>query len=178
MMAPAAESPYRAHRRAFIAACEAAGVDAIARVHPARGADGKPLFMDSAAMGPRHAPRAVLLASGDAAGSQILSELVRSGARPPPEARLVLVHALDPAAFAGVPGDANWSRKMLGAVATEDLAKVKTLAILSLGGAGETLQSAVAEALPESNINVMLAAADMNEVRRALAAFYGAPSAE
>jgi len=173
MMAPAAESPYRAHRRAFIAACEAAGVDAIARVHPARGPDGKPLFMDSAAMGPRHAPRAVLLVSRDAAGSRILTELVRGGVLPPPDARLVLVHALDPAAFAGVPGDANWSRKMLGAVATEDLAKVKDLAILCLNGAGEMQESAVAEALGESNINVMLIAADTDDVRRALAAFYG-----
>jgi hypothetical protein len=174
MMAPDAESPYRAHRRAFIAACEAAGVDVIARVHPPRGPDGKPLFMDSAAMGPRHAPRGVLLVSRDAAGSQVQTELVRSGVRPPPEARLVLVHALDPAVFAGVPGDANWPRKMLGAVATEDLARVKDLAILSLHGADETLKSAVAEALPESNINVMSLAADLDDVRRALAAFYGA----
>src|ERR1700712_2372081 len=141
MMAPDAESPYRAHRRAFIAACETAGVDVIARVHPARGPDGKPLFMDSAAMGPRHAPRAVLLVSRDAAGSQVQTALVQSGTRPPPEARLVLVHALDPAAFAGVPGDPGWPRKMLGAVATEDLAKVKALAILSLNGVGEMQES-------------------------------------
>jgi hypothetical protein len=173
MMAPAAESPYRDHRRAFIAACEAAGVDVIARVHPARGPDGKPLFMDSAAMGPRYAPRAALLVSRNAAGSDILTELVRGGTRPPPDARLVLVHALDPAAFAGVPSDENWPRKMLGAVATEDLAKVKDLAILSLDGADKMLKSAVAEALPESNINVMPVAADANTVRRALAAFYG-----
>jgi hypothetical protein len=63
---------------------------------------------------------------------------------------------------------------MLGAVATEDLAKVKTLAILMLNGSDKMLQSAVAEALPESNINVMSVAADMNAVHRALAAFYGA----
>jgi hypothetical protein len=175
MMRPDAESPYRAHRRAFIAACEAAGVDVIARVHPARGPDGKPLFMDSAAMGPRHAPRAVLVVSRDAAGSRVLTELVQSGTQPPPQARLVLVHALDPAAFAGVPGDKSWPRKMLGAVATEDLAKVKDLAILSLHGADETLESAVAEALPESNINVMSLAAEANDVRRALAAFYSGP---
>jgi hypothetical protein len=174
MMRPAAESPYRAHRRAFIAACEAAGVDVIARVHPARGPDGKPLFMDSAAMGPRYAPRAILLVSRDAAGSEIQTELVRGGTRPPPDARLVLVHALDPAAFAGVPGAENWPCKMLGAVATEDLAKVKDLAILTLDGAGGTLEIAVAEALPESNINVMSVAANTDEVRRALAGFYGA----
>ena len=171
MMPPAAESPYRAHRRAFIAACEAAGVDVIARVHPARGPDGKPLFMDSAAMGPRYAPRAALLVSHDAAGSEALTELVRGGISPPPDARLVLVHALDPAAFAGVPGDENWPRKMLGAVTTEDLARVKELVILALDGPDEMLKSAVAEALPESNINVMPIA--VHDVRRALAAFYG-----
>lgn len=173
MMVPTAESPYRAHRRAFIAACEAAGVDVIARVHPARGPDGQPLFMDSAAMGPRHAPRAALLVSRAAVGSEIQTGLVRAGTRPPPQARLVLVHALDPAAFAGVPGDAGWPLKMLGAVATEDLARVKALLILSLDGAGETLKNAVAALLPESNINVMSLAADINEVRRALAAFHG-----
>jgi hypothetical protein len=171
MMHPDAESLYRAHRRAFIAACEAVGVDVIARVHPARGPDGKPLFMDSAAMGSRYASRAVLAVSRDAAGSDALTELVRGGTRPPPGARLVLVHALDPAAFAGVPGDENWPRKMLGAVATEDLAKVKDLAILPLGGTGETLKSALAEALPESNINVMQDG--VHDLRRALAAFYG-----
>lgn len=174
MMVPTAESPYRAQRRAFIAACEAAGVDVVARVHPARGPDGQPLFLDSAAMGPRHAPRAVLLVSHDAAGAQVQTDLVRAGMSPPPQARLVLVHALDPAAFAGVPGDANWPRKMLGAVATEDLARVKALSILSLNAAGGMLKSAVAEALPESNINVMSVAADANDVRRALAGFYGA----
>ncbi len=173
MMHPAAESPYRDHRRAFIAACEAAGVDVIARVHPARGPDGKPLFMDSAAMGPRYAARGVLVVSRDAAGSGALTELIRGGIRPPPDARLVLVHALDPAAFAGVPGDENWPHKMLGAVATEDLAKVKDLAILTLDGVDEMLKSAVAEALPESNINVMSIAADTDDVRRALAGFYG-----
>jgi hypothetical protein len=173
MMAPHPESPYRAHRRAFIAACEAAGVDVIARVHPARGPDGKPLFMDSAATGPRHAPRAALVVSHDAEGSRILTELVRARVCPPPDARLVLVHALDPAAFAGVPSDENWPHKMLGAVTTEDLAKVKDLAILSLNGVGEMQKSAVAEALPESNINVMSIAADPDDVRRALAAFYG-----
>jgi len=172
-MAPLPESPYRIHRRAFIAACEAAGVDVIARVHPARGPDGKPLFMDSAAMGPRHAPRAALLVSRDAAGSTVLTGLVRSGMSPPPDARLVLVHALDPAAFAGVPGDEHWPRKMLGAVATEDLSRVKTLAILPLDDAGEVLKSAVAEALPESNINVMPVAAEPDDVRRSLAGFYG-----
>ena len=172
MMAPDAESPYRAHRRAFIAACEAAGLDAIARVHPARGPDGKPLFMDCAAMGPRGADRAALLVSRDAAGSVVQAELMRRGTRPPPDARLVLVHALDPAAFAGVPGDPAWPRKMLGAVATEDLAKVKKLAILALGGADRMLESAVAEGLGESNINVTSVAADTDEVRRALAAFY------
>src|SRR5579864_1554853 len=56
---------YRQARRNFIAACEKAGIDSIARVHPAaKGPDGKPLFIDCAAIGPRHARRALLLIAG------------------------------------------------------------------------------------------------------------------
>ena len=42
---------YRSLRRAFVAACDAAHVDAIARLNPARGPKGELLFMDSAALG-------------------------------------------------------------------------------------------------------------------------------
>ena len=59
------ESLYRSARRAFIAACEAAHVDTVARLHPSRDKDGKPLFMDSAALGPRLAQRAVLAIAND-----------------------------------------------------------------------------------------------------------------
>ena len=57
---------YRAARRAFIAACDAAHVDAIARLHPAKAADGKPLFMDAAALGPRLAAQALMAIAADA----------------------------------------------------------------------------------------------------------------
>src|SRR5471032_360395 len=127
MVSANTESPYRAARRAFIAACEAAGVDAIARLHPAKGPDGKPLFMDCAALGPRRAAKAMLVVAQNAAGAQILTALLRDALSPPADTKLVLVHALDPAAFAGVPGDPGWPAAMLGAVATEDLSKVREL---------------------------------------------------
>ena len=121
---------YRTARRAFIAACEAAGVDTIARVHPAKAADGKPLFMDCAALGPRLATKAVVAIAHDLPGSQALTQLLQEPIPLPPGARLVLVHALDPAAFAGVAGDPAWPAAMLKAEVTEDLRKVRALAVL------------------------------------------------
>ncbi len=99
---------YRAARRAFIAACEAAHVDTIARLHPAKGPDGGLLFMDSAALGARLAEKALLVMANDAAGSRVLTELLDARLQPPSGARLVLVHGYDPAAFAGVAGDSAW----------------------------------------------------------------------
>jgi len=102
---------YRGARRAFIAACEARGVDVIARVHPAaKGPDGKPLFLDTAAMGPRHATKALLLICGTHGvegyfGSGVMTGLMRGGIAPPPDARLVMVHALNPFGFA-------WNRRV------------------------------------------------------------------
>ena len=102
---------YRQARRAFVAACADAGTDAIARVHPtARGPDGKPLFLDSAALGPRDAKKALLLISGTHGvegyfGSAVLTGLLREGVTPPPGTRLVLVHALNPYGFA-------WDRRV------------------------------------------------------------------
>ena len=96
-------------------------LDTIARLHPAKGPDGKPLFMDCAALGPRDAAKRG--AGGGARcrpASAILVALLQGGLTAPPDARLVLVHALDPAAFAGVAGDPAWPAAMLGAVATED----------------------------------------------------------
>ena len=52
---------YRQSRKAFIEACEKAGADVVGRVHPARGPDGKPLFLDAAAFGPRLAKAGVLV---------------------------------------------------------------------------------------------------------------------
>src|SRR5215472_8050413 len=107
MVAPS-ETIYRAARRAFIAACEAAHVDSIARLHPAKDKDGKPLFMDSAALGPRLATRAVLMIANDPAGSAILVDVLKTPPPLPAETKLVLVHALDPAAFAGLPAVSAW----------------------------------------------------------------------
>ncbi len=121
---------YRTARRAFIAACEAAHVDAIARLHPAKGPDGGLLFMDSASLGARLAEKALLVIANDAAGSRRLTRLLT--ARPPSGVRLVLVHACDPAAFAGVAGDPAWPAAMLQAVATEDLSRVRRLMVVDL----------------------------------------------
>lgn len=121
---------YRAARRAFIAACEKAGVDTIARVHPAKGADGRPLFMDSAALGPRLGEKAVAAIAQDLPGSQVLTQLLHAPPHLPGETRLVLVHAFLPAEASG-PGD--WLHASLQAVATEDLSRVRALAVLALG---------------------------------------------
>ena len=102
---------YRQARRNFISACEKAGIDSIARVHPkAKGPDGKPLFIDSAAVGPRDARRALLLIAGTHGvegyfGSAALCGLLRQGLAAPPGARIVLVHALNPYGFA-------WNRRV------------------------------------------------------------------
>jgi hypothetical protein len=174
MMTVPPESPYRGLRRAFIAACEARGLDAIARVHPAKGPDGKPLFMDAVALGPRDAAQAVLAVSDDAAGSALLTAVLNDGVTPPPDTRLVLVHALDPARFAGVAGDAAWPLAMLAAVATEDLARVTRLAVLNL--TARALKPALERALPAAAIGATaLAAGDFSradaQIRALLASF-------
>ena len=138
---------YRQGRRDFIAACQTAGADAISRVHPARGPDGKALFCDSAAFGPRDAVRGLLLIAGpDGSVTHILAQ----GFGLPKGARLVAVHALDPHARAwGRPGaPAGWPQKTLAAIAAEDLSRVKTLAVLDMDTTkGET---ALAQALPKA----------------------------
>ncbi len=124
---------YRAARRAFIAACESAQADDIARVHPARGPDGKPLFCDSAAFGPRLATRGlVLIADGGGA----IHALIGQAPKLPKDARLVAIHALDPYARAfGKPGQpADWPAKTLATIVGEDLAKAKKLTLLDLEG--------------------------------------------
>ena len=127
-MTGTAESPYRAARRAFIAACGAAGVDVIARVHPtARAADGKPLFLDSAALGPRDAARGLLVVSGNVTGSGFQADLVQAGLALPDGTRLVLVHAL------AAMRDPAWLAAMLRDVAAEDLARSKSVTLLALG---------------------------------------------
>ena len=102
---------YRQGRRNFIAACEKVRADSIARVHPAaKGPDGKPLFIDSVALGPRGARKALLLIAGTHGvegyfGSGVQNGLLREGLTPPPGCRIVLVHALNPYGFA-------WNRRV------------------------------------------------------------------
>jgi hypothetical protein len=170
------ESPqttYRAARRAFIAACEAAHAETVARLHPAKAPDGKPLFMDCTALGPRHAEKTMLVISHDAPGSEVLVSLLRD-VKAPAKARLVLVHALDPAQFAGVAGDAGWVSAMLAAVATEDLSHVKNLSVLTLGRSDDAIVPALQSALPEARITLCPCAADPAQALHAAAAFFGA----
>ncbi len=179
MMRSGTESPedgktYRAARRAFIAACEAAHVDTVARLHPARGPDGKPLFMDCAALGQRRAARAVLAVGYDAAASDLLTRLLRQ-AEVPADARLVLVHALDPARFAGVAGDPAWPSAMLGAVATEDLARVRVLGVLVLGGRGQDLEPVLQAHMPDARITALPPADTVAQAVAAIAQFFARP---
>lgn len=174
MMPAGTESPenqktYRAARGAFIAACEKAHVDTVARLHPSKGPDGKPLFMDCAALGPRHAARAALVVGHDAAGTDLLVQLL-SAVDVPKNTRLVLIHALDPARFAGVAGDATWPPAMLGAVATEDLSRVCDLALLSLVQSSD-FKTAIAARLPQAAITVLPPVGDVTKARKAIAAF-------
>jgi hypothetical protein len=171
MMNALSESPYRHARRAFIAACEQAHLDTVARLHPAKSPDGKPLFMDCAALGPRDAGKAVLVVARGASGSAILVALLEGDLTPPPGARLVLVHALDPAAFAGVTGDPAWPAAMLKAEVTEDLRKVRALAVLPLEE-GTDLKPVLAAQLPDARITTLPTAADANAARDAMAVFF------
>lgn len=140
---------YRQGRRDFIAACEKAGADAISRVHPAMGPDGKPLFCDSAAFGPRNGTRALLLIAGR---EDVITRLLRRGISLPKQARLVAIHALDAFAHAwGRPGaPADWPRKTLAAIATEDLSHCRELVALDMDGCGD--KGALTAALPQAAI--------------------------
>jgi len=169
---PQSQTSYRAARRAFIAACEKAHVETVARLHPAKGPDGKPLFMDSAAMGPRHAAKAVLVAAYDAPGSEILIALL--GNALPPDTQLVLVHALDPAAFAGVEGDPAWPVAMLGAEAVEDLSHARHLAVLPLGRRDEKLKPALQAHLPRAAITVLPQTSSATKAWNQIGAFFAA----
>jgi hypothetical protein len=177
MMTKPPESPlarceaYRAARRAFIAACDGAHIDAIARVNPARAADGKPLFMDAAALGPRLATKALMMIASDAAGSAIAVALLKNRIALPDNTRLVLVHALDPAAFAGAAGDPAWPAAMLAAVAKEDMARVDHPYLLALGGAEAGKQAALATARFQTPVTILPPAAGLAEAKATIAEF-------
>lgn len=104
---------YRAGREAFLRACGEARLAVTSRMHPAAtGDDGKPLFLDTAAIGARGAKSALLLISGTHGvegyfGSGVQTGLLRNGlARLALKgARIVLVHALNPFGFA-------WNRRV------------------------------------------------------------------
>src|SRR5215472_15324760 len=104
---------YRAGRHAFVAACEHAGVDVVSRVHPdVKGRDGKPLFLDTAVIGPRDARKALLLISATHGvegyfGSGVQTGLLRQGLaeRAPRDTKIVLLHALNPYGF-------SWDRRV------------------------------------------------------------------
>lgn len=178
-MATYSESPlartqaYRAARRAFIAACDAAHVDAIARLNPAKAADGKPLFMDAAALGPRLATSALMAIATDADGSAIAVALLKEPISLPPDTRLVLVHALDPALFAGVTGDPAWPPTMLAAVAGEDMSRVAHPHVLALGGAEAGRRVALATAQLQTAVTILPPAIGPAEARAAIASFFG-----
>jgi len=169
---PQSQTSYRTARRAFIAACEKAHVETVARLHPVRAPDGKPLFMDSAAMGPRHAAKAVLVAAYDAPGSEILIALLDDAL--PPDAQLVLVHALDPAAFAGVESDPAWTAAMLGAEATEDLSHARKLGVLPLGRRDAALKPALQAHLPRAEITALPQASTAAKAWKEITAFFAA----
>lgn len=173
---PQSQTDYRTARRAFIAACEKAHVETVARLHPARAPDGKPLFMDSAALGPRHAAKAALVAAYDGAGSAVLIELLTGKCKGvlPPDTQLVLVHALDPAGFAGVESDPTWTAAMLGAEAVEDLSHARQLAVLPLGRRDETLNPVLKAQLPLAQITVLQQVSTAAKAWKEIAAFFAA----
>jgi len=113
--APEAYFPadYRSGRAAFIEACEEAELGVTARVHPsAKGADGKPLFIDVATIGARESKCALLLISGTHGvegyfGSGAETGLLREGLarRAPKGAKIIVLHALNPYGFA-------WNRRV------------------------------------------------------------------
>ena len=169
---PQSKMTYREARRAFIAACEKAHVETVARLHPSKGPDGKPLFMDCAAMGARRAAKAVLIVGYDAPGSAMLIALLSETL--PPDAKLVLVHALDPAAFAGKSADPAWQAAMLGAIATEDLSRVRHLGLLPLGRRDETLKTVFQAHLPGAELTELPQSATAAQAWEELAAFFAA----
>jgi Protein of unknown function (DUF2817) len=176
MMNATSESPlkqaqaYRSARRAFIAACEKRHLDSIARLSPARSPDEKPLFMDAVALGPRLANRAVLVVARASRGAQILTQLLLDGLAPPNQTRVVLVHALDPAAFAGAQSDPDWAGAMLAAVVTEDLSRVHKLAVLDLDK-GKDLTPTLCLSLPKSQIAGLDLVTTAPQALSAIAAF-------
>ena len=185
---PTASFPkdYRSARKAFISACTRAHADSIARVHPkASGPRGNPLFLDSVALGPRDAAKALLVVAGSDGreirqSSAVLTGLLDGMVRPAPNARLVLVHALNPFGAAwdscenetGVVLDEaaeSWSYAMLRAVLTEDLSRVTKLRVLELTRAAKTSLTDAGSGMLAGSLKAARPAADIRVARLALA---------
>lgn len=187
---PAASFPkdYRSARKAFISACTRAHADSIARVHPkASGPRGNPLFLDSVALGSRDAAKALLVVAGSDGreirqSSAVLTGLLDGMVRPAADARLVLVHALNPFGAAwekcenetGVvldePGGIeSWSYAMLRAVLTEDLSRVTKLRVLELTRAGRTSLTDAGSGMLAGILKAARPAVDIRVARLALA---------
>lgn len=103
---------YKSARANFLAACKAADLGTTARVHPdAKTRDGKPLFLDTAVIGPREASTALLMISATHGvegyfGSGVQTGMLREGLlRAPASGKIVLLHALNPYGFA-------WDRRV------------------------------------------------------------------
>jgi hypothetical protein len=96
---------YRDGRTAFLAAAGDRGLSTITRVHPSRlGRDGKPLFLDTVALGPRGTETALLVISGMHGvegyfGSGVLTTALRENWFAGCSGRIVLLHALNPFGF-------------------------------------------------------------------------------
>jgi hypothetical protein len=175
---PRSHANYRTARKAFIKACDKVHADAISRVHPKLpGPDGKPLFIDSVALGPRPAKKAALVIADGADASETLTALLEAGAAPPEDARLVLVHAFDPFSFAGASGkDPDWSLAMLRDIATEDLAQVTDLTVLALGTTEDRLAEFLTSRRPRIRLDLkqLSAKSGIKTLRKMLAdAFSG-----
>ncbi len=102
---------YRDARHAFIAAAEAADLGVTSRLLLSdKGADGKPLFLDTTTIGERGAATALLLMSGTHGvegyfGSGVQTGLLREKIAAPQGAKIVMLHALNPYGF-------SWDRRV------------------------------------------------------------------
>lgn len=103
---------YRSARENFLSACAAAGIGTTSRLNPdATGRDGKPLFLDTAVIGPRDARSALLMISATHGvegyfGSAAQTGMLREGLLEPADGgKIVLLHALNPFGFA-------WDRRV------------------------------------------------------------------
>lgn len=179
---------YRSARKAFISACTRAHADSIARVHPkASGPRGNPLFLDSVALGPRDAAKALLVVAGSdgrqiCQSSAVLTGVLNGKLAPAPDARLVLVHALNPFGAAwgrrenedglllGQEGSLDsWSYAMLRAILTEDLCRVTKLRVLELSEAKRSKLADAGAGMLAQALNAARPGADIRVARLALA---------